>query len=486
MLLTETPHPAHPSGAGQPHVAVRPAPANIPSRQKKTNQTLRQTDQDLRQASQDKREFRQDARESRQDTRNVDQASRETSQDARKVDQSSREASQDLRESEQDLRESLQEALRSQNVELNRYRIIVENIVDYAIFMLDTEGRINSWSPGARNILGYTAEETLGRDFSLVFAPADIRAGEPQRMMEEAARTGRCATEGWRVRQDGSTFWSSGVLSAVRDETGKLTDYIRVARDMTEYKQLEDAQAHLAAGLEVRVRERTLQLEANMEKLRRKNAEVEASAQLVARELKEKEVLFREIHHRVKNNLQVVQSLLKMVVRELPPSEAREAIESMILRVRAMAIVHERLCQMPGLAGLSSADYLRDIFDGAIASYSIQPGRISFHLDAEDILLDLDHAIPFGMLANELLSNSLKHGFPSGRKGTISVSMHRVDGVARMVIQDNGIGLPVNFDAANCKSMGLKLANSLAHQLGGALLFTSKQGCRVEGDLTRL
>jgi two-component sensor histidine kinase len=326
--------------------------------------------------------------------------------------------------------------------------------------------------------------------------------------MEEAKRIGSCATESWRVRRDKSRFWSSGSLTAVRDEAGKLTGFIRVARDMTGHKQREEAQTRLAGGLEVRVRERTLQmedaqarlaaeledhvrertlqLEVNMEELRRRNAEAEASALNAARELQEKEVLIREVHHRVKNNLQVVQSLLKMEVRTLPPSEARAAIESMVLRVRSMAMVHERLCQMPGLAGLSAASYLRDIFDGVIASSSAKPGQIGLQLDAEEILLNLDRAIPFGLLANELISNSLKHGFPAGRKGTISVSIHRVAGAVRMVVQDNGIGLPMNFDAGSCKSMGLKLVESLAHQLGGVLAFTSRQGCHVQGDLTRL
>ena len=401
-----------------------------------------------------------------------------------------------------------EEVLRSHNAQLESYRIIVENIDSYAIFTLDVEGRINSWSPGARNVVGYTAEEVMGREYSIVFTPEEIRAGKPLQEMEEAERNGSCVTESWRVRRDGARCWASGSLTAVRNETGKLTGFIRMARDMTGHKQIEDAQARLAGGLEVRVRERTLQmedaqarlaaeledrvrertlqLEANMEELRRRNAEAEASAINAARELQEKEVLFREIHHRVKNNLQVVQSLLKMEVRTLPPSEARAAIESMVLRVRSMAMVHERLCQMPGLASLSVAGYLRDIFDGAIASYSIQPGQIKFDLDAEDILLNLDRAIPFGLLANELISNSLKHGFPAGRKGTISVSIHRVAGAVRVVMQDNGIGLPMNFDAGNCKSMGLKLVESLAHQLGGALQFTSKQGCHVQGNFTRL
>jgi PAS domain S-box-containing protein len=733
MSLTENPHPAHLRGAGQPPETVRPAPADIPTRHKKADQTLRQTDQDLRQASQDKRESRQDARESRQDARNVDQASRETGQDTREFDQASRETGQNLRETGQDARESRQDArkldqasretgqdtrefdqdaretrqdarnvdqasreigqdaresrqdarnvdqasretgqdtreskqalresgqdlreseqalresgqdlresnlalaeseerfrllvesvtdyaiimldpqglvvtwnvgaerskgytakealgrnypifflpedaaagvparelaeaaregryeieawrlrkdgtkfwayvtltairgpkcelcgfanvtrdmsaqkaaeevLRSHNAQLESYRIIIENIDSYVIFTLDVEGRINSWSPGARNVLGYTAEEVMGREYSIVFTPEEVEAGKPLQEMDEAERNGSCAIEGWRVRRDRTLFWASGVLTAVWDEAGKLTGFIRVARDMTEQKQMEDAQTHLTAGLEVRVRERTLQmedaqarlateledrvqertlqLEANMEELRRRNAAAEASAQIAARELQEKEVLFREIHHRVKNNLQVVQSLLKMEVRTLPPSEARAAIESMVLRVRSMAMVHERLCQMPGLASLSVAGYLRDIFEGAIASYSIQPGQIKFDLDAEDILLNLDRAIPFGLLANELISNSLKHGFPAGRKGTIAVSIHRMASAVRMVVRDNGIGLPMNFDAGSCKSMGLKLVESLAHQLGGAMLFTSKQGCHVQGDFTRL
>jgi two-component sensor histidine kinase len=249
---------------------------------------------------------------------------------------------------------------------------------------------------------------------------------------------------------------------------------------------LQDAQTRLASELEERVQKRTMQLEANMEELRRKNAEVEAAARIIARELQEKEVLFREIHHRVKNNLQVVQSLLKMQVRALPAGEARAAIEATILRVRSMATVHERLYQMPNLADLPLAEFLRDIFNGVIAAYSLHSGRIKFHLNAEEIRLNLETAVPFGLLANELLSNSLKHGFPDGKKGTISVSAHREGGAVRVVIQDNGIGLPENFDAASGNSMGLNLAQSLARQLGGSLQFTSTRGCRVDAMFKRL
>jgi PAS domain S-box-containing protein len=383
-------------------------------------------------------------------------------------------------------RKSAEESLRARNAELERNRIILEHVREYAIFTLDANGLINSWGPGARNVIQYRAEEVIGRHYSMAFTPEEIEAGAPRQEMEEAEHNGSCETESWRVRSDGSLFWSIGTLSAVRDEARKLTGFIRVARDMTPHKQLQDAQTRLASELEERVQKRTMQLEANMEELRRKNAEVEAAARIIARELQEKEVLFREIHHRVKNNLQVVQSLLKMQVRALPAGEARAAIEATILRVRSMATVHERLYQMPNLADLPLAEFLRDIFNGVIAAYSLHSGRIKFHLNAEEIRLNLETAVPFGLLANELLSNSLKHGFPDGKKGTISVSAHREGGAVRVVIQDNGIGLPENFDAASGNSMGLNLAQSLARQLGGSLQFTSTRGCRVDAMFKRL
>jgi two-component sensor histidine kinase len=120
------------------------------------------------------------------------------------------------------------------------------------------------------------------------------------------------------------------------------------------------------------------------------------------------------------------------------------------------------------------------------ASSVAEPGQVQLRLNCEDLQLSLDTAAPLGLLANELMSNSFKHGFPDGRRGAIEISIHRVDGVVHMVVKDDGIGIPDDFDAAASVSMGLKLANSLAHQLGGRLQFTSDSGCRVESNLTRL
>jgi two-component sensor histidine kinase len=234
----------------------------------------------------------------------------------------------------------------------------------------------------------------------------------------------------------------------------------------------EESLAVVAIDRESRVDEGTEQLEEKVEELRLKN--------------KQKEVLLREVYHRVKNNLQVVQSLLKMRARNLGKGEARQALETSVQRIHVMALAHERLYNMPDLTSLCASTYMHDVIASAIRSNSEQPEKIDFELDCEEIPLTLDTAIPLGLAANEIVTNCLKHGFPKGRPGKIQVSVQQIPGAVRMIVKDNGVGLPAGFDPAKCTSMGLKLATSLAHQLGGHLKFTSCDGCQVQADLTRL
>jgi two-component sensor histidine kinase len=251
-------------------------------------------------------------------------------------------------------------------------------------------------------------------------------------------------------------------------------------------QQAGGAKAQLNTDLEKRVAERTSQLESVVAGLRTRNEEIEALVAVMSRELSEKEVRLREVYHRVKNNLQVVQSLLKMGARTLRSNDARQAIETAVQRVYVMAMVHEHLYQMPNLASLPLSAYLRDIVEGAIASNSEQPEHIQLRTDVDEIPVPLDFAIPLGLLANELVSNCLKHGLPRGRRGSICVSARIVPGAVRLVVHDDGAGLPRDFDAKTSASMGLKLAASLTDQLGGRLEFSSRNGCRVQADLARL
>lgn len=202
--------------------------------------------------------------------------------------------------------------------------------------------------------------------------------------------------------------------------------------------------------------------------------------------LREKEVLLREIYHRVKNNLQVIQSLLKMQGRAMPKGEPRKALESTAQRVYAMALVHEQLYQMEDLTRLSLSEYLRNLFNGAVASNSMPAHKVRLTLDIEEVPLSLDRAIPFGLLVNELICNSIKHGLRELKQGHIRIGIHRtLDGV-RLEVEDDGKGLPEGFKLSESSSMGLKLASSLAHQLGGELEFSSTKGCLVQTELSRL
>lgn len=378
------------------------------------------------------------------------------------------------------------ENLRRLNFELEQYRIILENIDDHAIYTLDAEGRITGWGTGAQQALGYTAEEALGRHYSSFAPEEDNAAGLPERDLAVATATGRCCTDSWRLRKDGTAIWLSGVISAVRDEANVLVGFVRVARDRTAEKIFADAREHLAAELEKRVVERTRQLEETVAELRRRNEEAQEHAEVISRNLREKEVLLREIHHRVKNNLQVVQSLLKMRARLLPSGESREAFATTVERVSAMALLHERLYQTTDLSGLPLSSYVRDLFRDAAASNSLEPGQIQLKLDADDIPLNIEFGVPFGLLMNELICNSLKHAFPDGRRGAISISVHRIASGVHIEVEDDGRGLPENFDPAASPSMGLKLAASLARQLGGKLEFSNRAGCCVTADLTRM
>jgi two-component sensor histidine kinase len=308
----------------------------------------------------------------------------------------------------------------------------------------------------------------------------------PQRLLAEAVQSGRNESYPWRSSPKEERASLGGVTHAVRDENGSLTDIARVSRDETRQKEMEESLTRIAADLEARFAERTAQLESTVAELRRRNEEVEALARAATRDLEEKRVMLNEIHHRVKNNMQVVQSLLKMSVRSLPPGDARSVTMATAQRVFTMAMVHEHLYRTKDLAGVQAATYLRDLVAGVSGSSDLPLEKVRVVLDCDEILLSLNQAIPFGLLVNELLSNSLKHGFPDGRSGAVTVSVRRRTGGVSVVCQDDGVGLPAGFDAANCTSMGLKLAASLAHQLGGSLEFSSLDGCRVETFLTRL
>ena len=197
--------------------------------------------------------------------------------------------------------------------------------------------------------------------------------------------------------------------------------------------------------------------------------------------LAEKEILLKEVYHRVKNNLQVVISLFNLQINSLADGVARNALRESADRVRAMALVHEKLYTSSNLASLPIAEYVSGLCHQIEASHAISQRTVAIRCEIDSIELGMDMAVPLGLLLNELLSNCMKHAFPDGRSGQINVSVKRRDAdCAELSVIDDGVGLPPGFDPQRTLSLGVKLSVALSKQLGGTITFENiERGTRV-------
>jgi two-component sensor histidine kinase/PAS domain-containing protein len=200
--------------------------------------------------------------------------------------------------------------------------------------------------------------------------------------------------------------------------------------------------------------------------------------------LKEKEVLIREIHHRVKNNFSVVHSLLNLQAREMPDNDMKKMFMKSRDRIKSMALIHDRLYQAHDLTHINFAEYIRTLAADLYQAYGTDPARVSLVNEVDDVYLDVDKVIPCGLIVNELISNALKYGFPKSRtvQGQIKVSLHKIAGnKIELSVTDNGVGLPENFDIHQTQSLGLQIIAMLVEdQLGGKLTISGEGGTKFQ------
>ncbi len=208
---------------------------------------------------------------------------------------------------------------------------------------------------------------------------------------------------------------------------------------------------------------RTAELEAEVTERRRAEA-------LIRTALEEKKTLLEEIHHRVKNNLQIVSSLLQLQCDFVKNEEDRAMFAESQNRVRTMAMVHERLYRSQNLASINFGEHVRDLANMLASTYRQAAVQIQVFTEAESVSLQLETAIPAGLIVNELVSNALKHAFPDGRRGTLKVSLHSpTPGQLLLSVQDDGVGFPPGFDWDQARSLGLRMVHDLARQIRGTL-----------------
>jgi two-component sensor histidine kinase len=211
-------------------------------------------------------------------------------------------------------------------------------------------------------------------------------------------------------------------------------------------------------------------LEAEKALLEKTQRDVIHSEQVARGSLREKEVLLKEIHHRVKNNLQVISSLLNLQARYLPDPAAREIFRASQHRVQSIALVHEKLYQSADLSHVDFNDYTTSLLDNLFETFDAGERGISKTIDVGAIRLSVDVAIPCGLIVNELVTNALKHAFPGGRAGTVRVILREgPDGALDLTVGDDGVGLPEGIDPRKTSSLGLDLVFTFADQLDAAV-----------------
>lgn len=272
--------------------------------------------------------------------------------------------------------------------------------------------------------------------------------------------------------QTGIPFWAQFSARYNREKDVAEGSII----DITERRAAEEVLNRFSEDLERKVAERTLEInDINMKLMTEIAIRLDAEKQLT-KTVGEKEVLLKEVHHRVKNNLQIIISLLHLQSRYITDEATLFALKESQNRVKAMALVHEKLYQSEDLTKLDLENYIKFLGNNLFQFLGMKGKGITLTTNIKDIFLAIDTAIPLGLMINELISNSLKYAFPDGKKGEISLVITRQDHTLTILFKDNGVGIPADFDWRNATSLGLRLVCSLVEQLDGTIELDRSSG----------
>jgi PAS domain S-box-containing protein len=324
------------------------------------------------------------------------------------------------------------------------------------MMLIAEDGNIALINAQVEELFGYKREELVGMPVEVLVPErfrrehAGFRAGFLRKPAVRAMGAGR---DLYGLRKNGTEVPIEIGLNPLQTASGEFV--LSSIVDITERKRGEQALLALNAELEERVRARTFELTTN---------------------LKEREVLLQEVHHRVKNNLQVIASLINLQMRQLHDSLAVDALQECKSRVEAIALIHEKLYQSKDYARVPFADYARSLAANIFHATGISPSKIALRVEIEPVALPVNKAIPCGLILNELITNALKHGFPDGRRGLVKVELGAHDGRVILAVADTGVGMSADADPANSKSLGLQLVQTLVEQLEGRLELVRENG----------
>jgi PAS domain S-box-containing protein len=322
-----------------------------------------------------------------------------------------------------------------------RFRSVAQSAND-AIVSCNAYGLIIAWNKGARAIFGYAEEEMLGNALTLI-VPDCMRI---------------LSTDNHELMLSGPHSPFGRTIEAVG--RNKMGEEFPIELSVADWRIGEDV--FFTAIIR------------NI--LKRKEAEAHISASLL-----EKEVLLKEIHHRVKNNLQIISSLLRLQSQKVTDSRTLDMFRESQNRVQSMALIHEYLYQSRDMARINFSEYIRKLTAHLLRSYGVTPGGVRLNVDVDETPLDLDTAIPCGLIITELVSNSLKHAFPAQAEGHIDVRFHTPDEGKHyaLTVKDDGKGIPPGLNLDKTESLGLRLVNTLTQQLKGHIQVENHIGTQI-------
>jgi PAS domain S-box-containing protein len=333
--------------------------------------------------------------------------------------------------------------------ELDKYKLLVDNIQDYAIFLMDEQGYIKTWNKGAEKHKGYKAEEIIGKHFSIFYMSEDITAKKPEKELEIATQFGRVEDEDWRVRKDGSRFWASVVITALYNGDGKLLGFAKVTRDLTERKQHED-------------------------ELRTANTLLRAQQQELKLLNQSKDEFISLASHQLRTPTSAIKQILGLFVEGFQPNVAEQHLtllkKAYDSNERQIHIVNSllKVAQVDsGKVILRLAEHnIKQLLESVIEDFSeaLQSKKQTLELITDDpsisIIADAQH---LRMALDNIMSNASKYTYPHG---AIRVSIGRKNNLVKIAVTDNGVGIDEQ-DLASLFEKFKRIPNDLSDEVGG-------------------
>jgi PAS domain S-box-containing protein len=363
----------------------------------------------------------------------------------------------------------------------DKFRTIFETATDMITYV-DQHGKILDVNSRVEDLLGYKRDEVIGKNFARLGVLGLRDLPKVVRLFRDTIRDGEAVTivELELKHKNGKKVFVEVGTKFIK-KNGKVEGVVNTFRDITERKRAEEALRKARDELEMRVAERTAELARANEQLRIDVTERKRAEEQIQASLREKEVLLREVLHRVKNNLQVISSLLDMRSLRTADQQTIDFLTDARAKVHTMALIHSQLYQSERVDQIDMGNHAWELVNYLSQVYATKSRLITPVIEPSDVYLSITQAIPCALILNEVISNAFKHAFQEGQKGTIEISIRReANDTIFLRVKDDGIGLPEAIDVDTTGSLGLKLIRNLVQeQLKGRLQIKRDKGTEV-------